>query len=121
MIHCENCGKTITSKEDVNILLFLFVFPKAFCNNCYSSKERGFSRHILYIPQHPINSKAYVFGLWFSTFMYIAIILFFYFSNSKLDEILENKNSLIFLFTFIFLIWGWIIRFIVKRSLSGLQ
>ena len=75
-MRCEVCGKTITLKEDVNILAFLGFVPKNFCNNCYSSKERGLSRHFLYFPRQPINSKIYIVGLCFFTVFLVIFSLF---------------------------------------------
>jgi hypothetical protein len=116
MIYCEKCKKTITEKEDANILLFLFVDPRAFCNNCYSSKERGLSRHFLYFPKHPINSKAYLYGLRFSI-VYLIIILYL----MGIDEVVARTHSIPFIFILIGTIWAWIIHYAIKKSLSELE
>ena len=86
---CHNCGKEITKKEDANFLAFFGFSIRAFCNNCYSSKERGFARHFFYIPKQPINSKMYSVGLWLLTLIiapvWILIVLF-----STLEKILRT-------------------------------
>ncbi len=122
MINCENCGKEIKKKEDANVLAFLGVVPKTFCNNCYSSKERGFLRHFLYFPRQPINSKIYIVGLWILT---IVLILFAFMATLFIktsDDKFGNFVFTIVLFGWtIILVWQWILYSITKKKLSELR
>ena len=63
MLKCNVCNKNIVEKKDANFIAFLGIIPKPFCNNCYSSSERGIGRHFLYIPSYPINSGMYIVSL----------------------------------------------------------
>ena len=87
MINCQSCGKTITEKNDINFLALLLFFPVPFCNNCYSSKERGFLRHYIYFPRQPINSSFYVTGLWVGVFAIIPMMFVIGMDNTKLSEV----------------------------------
>ena len=122
MIHCKNCGKEIKYKEDANVLAFLGFVPKYFCNNCYSSKERGFARHFIYFPRQPINSKIYVVGLWVITIILILLAIMGTLSIEVSNDKLSNLIFIIVLvgWTFI-LIWHWILYFMTKRKLSELK
>lgn len=124
-ITCENCKKTIKKKEDANFLAFLGFVPKAFCNNCYSSKERGILRHFLYFPQQPINGKMYKYGLIILSIIYPLIIILFLFS---MKSAYNDVGLVLFMFVLFFFIigsfvgfvWPWILYFKVKRKLDQL-
>ena len=122
-MHCEKCGKQIIKKEDANILAFFGILPKSFCNNCYSSKERGFWRHIFYFPKQPINSEIYKFGLWVLTFCAIGFFAIMAISIILSDGLTQAFPFLIvaFLFLFIIVIYPWILHFIAKKKLSELK
>ena len=122
MMRCETCGRKITKKEDANVLAFLGFVPKTFCNNCYSSKERGFSRHFLYFPRQPINSKIYIIGLCFFTVFLVIFSLFALltlFSNMSFEE--KLIILVITLFWIFIVIWQWTLYFITKRKLALLH
>jgi len=122
-MHCDNCGKQITKKKDANILAFLGVIPKSFCNNCYSSKERGFWRHVFYFPQQPINSEIYRFGMWVLTFCAIGFFAVMAISISLSDSLMKALPflSVVFLFLFVMVIYPWIMHSIAKKRISKLN
>ncbi len=117
ILHCESCRKQITKKEDANILAFLGFVPKAFCNNCYSAKERGFMRHFVYIPRAPLNSKIYFAGLMVLSFIiaptWILVTLF--------TETTFFVRSFIIIFMIFFIALGWTLYFVAKNKLSFLK
>lgn len=118
---CYNCNKEIVKKDNANVLAFLGFVPRTFCNNCYSSKERGFVRHLLYIPKQPINSTIYKVGLWVSTVILTIILLAMIFSTFS-----SKGSDLVFVIFFILfllfvLIWQWILYFKAKGILAGLR
>ena len=122
-MHCKNCGKLISEKKDANILAFLGFVPKSFCNNCYSSKERGLWRHLLYFPKQPINSRIYKFKLWFLTFFALVFFVIMAISISLLGEFKQVLLLLIIplFFLLAIVIWFWALHFIAKRKLSKLK
>ena len=118
MTKCGYCGKQITKKNDVNALAFLGIVPKYFCNNCYSSKERGFARHFLYAPRQPINGSLYIIGLIIATILTVILVPLIILSGSQ--------NTLFFKIIFfslwiVLLIWQWIMYLIVKNKISHLS
>jgi len=120
-VRCENCRKQITKKEDVNVLAFLGVIPKYFCNDCYSSKERGFWRHFTHFPKQPINSKIYKVGLWILT-CFVGFFAVIAVSISVSDGwMVALPFSIAFLVILLIAVHLWIIYFIAKRKLSGLK
>lgn len=122
-MRCKNCGKLISEKKDANILAFLGFVPKSFCNNCYSSKERGLWRHLFYFPKQPINSRIYKFKLWLLTLFalgfFIIMILSINLSGGLKQAILLLIIPLLLLLGVV--IWLWILHFIAKRKLSKLK
>jgi hypothetical protein len=113
MMICENCEKQITERDDANILAFFGVFPKTFCNKCYSSKERGFTRHLLYFPKHPINSIIYIISLIFITIL-IIVYSFFVFR----DGLTFHPFLVIF---YLVIIWQWLLYIYTNMKLSELD
>lgn len=118
MLKCESCGKIIKNKEDVNALAFLGVQPKYFCNNCYSSKERGLTRHFFYMPYQPINSKLYSLRLWVSSVLFLICLLIIVFLKKGDDRVFFILFLIIWA---VFLAWFLILYFIVKRKLAELH
>ena len=91
-IICRQCSKHITTKSDANFLFSIGFKICAFCNNCYSSKERSFWRHYGYFPRQPINSKYYlsrivVIAISFSIIL-LLILSSFTIGNSLLGFVL---------------------------------
>ncbi|MBI2044963.1 hypothetical protein HYT23_02810 [Candidatus Pacearchaeota archaeon] len=117
---CYNCNREIIKKDDANVLAFLGFVPRTFCNNCYSSKERGFARHMFYFPQQPINSKMYLFGLWVFTLIFVPLILFMVFSTILNKSSLAGLLIVVFILL-LFLAWQWILYFKAKKILSILK
>ena len=120
MEHCDKCKKNITEKENANVLAFLGVVPKTLCNDCYARKERGFSRHLLYFPKHPINSKIYIVGLLIGTIIISLLVLMMLCSKEFYNEWKNDDMGLIYFFA-ILLSWYWILHFVTKRKIKKLK
>ena len=124
MVSCENCKKKITDREDANVLAFLSVVPRVFCNSCYAAGERGLGRHLLYRPKHPINSKLYIVGLWIATAV-LSVIGFIIVSPVFLEPVTNgsgpDKGPFWVLLPVAILIWYWILYFLAMRKISELN
>ena len=118
MLKCEKCGKNISEKEDANVLALLGLVPTTFCNNCYSSKERGIERHFFYFPQFPINSKMFPLTLIvFTIFVsFISISMLSY--QGSAPVIILIPFLLILVFT---VLWEWVLYLFVRKRLSSLK
>lgn len=115
---CYNCGKEIKQRENANILAFLGFVPRVFCNNCYSSKERGFLRHFLYVPKQPINSKIYFVGLWFlSLFIAPIWILIALFAEDS-SPVWQIARIIMFVFIIFLVCWSWVLYYMAKQKLA---
>ena len=115
---CYNCGKNIISKNDANVLAFLGFILRIFCNNCYSSKERGFFRHILYSPKAPINSKIYFWGGIFITALFILMTIPLFYSNTITSPVIKG----IILFVWILIIvYIWVLRAVAMSKIKDLK
>ena len=103
MITCNNCGKKITDPKDVNVLAMFGVVPRTFCNGCYSSKERGFARHILYWPKQPINGTLFIVRFAFLALIWLAVLAYALVSKTSGSWMIAALFSLIVLWYF--LLW----------------
>ena len=117
MIKCNSCNKIIKNKEDINFLAFLGFVPRPFCNNCYSSKERGFERHFLYTPKAPINSKIYFLGLMLLTIIMMPLwIVIALFSDTPMWG-----RLLMIIMIIMILGTSWTLRVIVNKRISEIK
>jgi hypothetical protein len=73
-VKCYNCGKVIELETDANILLHWFHL-KTYCNNCYSSLEKGLGRYFMGYSEYPINGVMYKICTWFLTACFILGVL----------------------------------------------
>ena len=128
-MNCDSCGKQITRKDDVNVLAFLGFVPKTFCNNCYSSRERGILRNFLYYPnKYPLNSKMFIIFLIIGSIILLGAVLLLAFGSTQTANINGESTPLsggmkIF-FSFIILIallWNWVLYVIARSKMSRLQ
>ncbi len=119
---CYNCNKDIVKKDNANVLAFLGFVPRTFCNNCYSSKERGFVRHMFYFPKQPINSTVYKISLGIETFVVLLALAFFGFLLITDSSKLSFGVLLVIVIVVILIgLWQWILYFKAKGILAGLR
>jgi|GEM_PF-6828942 len=121
MIKCENCGKKIVNKENMNMLIYLSFALKPFCNDCYALTGRNFSRYGVY-SSYPINGDLFLFRLQKSIFAIIMCVLLLIFLPSEFKSLGW--------FTFLFILLGYflifsvrniIFYFITKKKMSELR
>ncbi|MBN2517690.1 MAG: hypothetical protein JXB14_02500 [Candidatus Altiarchaeota archaeon] len=129
-VNCHNCNKAIKDTNDMNVVAFFGISPRVFCNDCYSSRERGILRHTLYFPQKfPINSALFKIGLFVST----VVILFLAYAilgdsgvwtqNGKAaaGEISNEVKLLISGFLLLSLGWAWVLHLYTSGKISQVK
>jgi hypothetical protein len=85
LITCSSCGKRITKKSDINILSFIGLSTKTFCNDCYAKKDREFKHHFMLGSSTPINSRSNLYSLIGSTVFGIILTIVVLVSDSFQD------------------------------------
>lgn len=117
---CNRCEKAITEKQDTNILAKYGVKLQPFCNECYSTKERGLVRHFLYFPHSPLNSSMYKVNLGMLSFLAALtslLILPYILWNPKASSAIPWLVGILLL-VLVLMIWAWVLFFRTKRMLS---
>lgn len=127
---CSSCNKEIRSKEDANVLALFGLIPKTFCNDCYSSRERGIMRNYIYYPSRfPLNSTMFFVLLIIGTIILLAAIALLLFGSAGTPAIVNGQETtlsggfkvIISAIILVILIWNWILFSIAKSKLSELS
>lgn len=117
MVSCDKCGKRINDPKEVNVLAFLLVKPVTMCNNCYALRERGYLRHILYVPRmFPINSKPFFVLLIIAT-LFLIIIISAIFKQAGFF----SAQFLVALLISLIIIWAWRLWFIARNVVNQVK
>lgn len=130
MVNCKKCNKALTDPKDVNVVALLGIIPKTLCNSCYALKERGFTRHLFYIPKYfPINSKPFlaIIILMLALWLLVTVLIFASVGEWTVEgEVVEEGPPIWIKFLIVFILflivaYVWILYIVARGIINKVE